>query len=76
MEEFVRALDELPLGVKIVLALPGIDIIWGIYRIVDGICRGSVPQIILGAVWVFAGTAFCWVLDIIFLLVKGEVLKL
>lgn len=73
MAEFRKWMDSLPLIVKILLAPPGIDgIAYGIYRI----CRGDVPNVILGIVWIVAGATICWVLDIIFLLWKGKVLEL
>lgn len=73
MAEFRKWMDSLPLIVKILLALPGIDgIVYGIYRI----CRGDMPNVILGIIWIFAGTVLTWILDIIFLLWKGRVFEL
>ncbi len=34
MRTFIDSVDSLPLLVKVLLAIPAIDIIWGIYRIV------------------------------------------
>lgn len=73
MAEFRKWMDSLPLVLKIIFALPGIDgILYGIYRI----CRGDLPNVILGIIWIVAGATICWVLDIIFLLWKGKVLEL
>lgn len=73
MAEFRKWMDSLPLVLKIIFALPGIDgILYGIYRI----CRGDLPNVILGVIWIVAGATICWVLDIIFLLWKGKVLEL
>ena len=73
MKEFRKLIDNLPLIAKIILALPGIDgIVWGIYRI----CKGNLPNLILGIVWIFAGTAITWVLDIIFLVLGKPVFEL
>ena len=73
MAEFRKWMDSLPLIVKIIFALPGIDgILYGIYRI----CRGDVPNLILGVVWIFVGATIGWILDIVFLLTKGKVFEL
>lgn len=73
MAEFRKWMDSLPLVLKIIFALPGIDgILYGLYRI----CRGDLPNVILGIVWIVAGATICWVLDIVFLLWKGKVLEL
>ena len=37
MNEFIRAMDGLPKLVKILLAIPCLDIIWVIYRLVKSI---------------------------------------
>ena len=72
MAEFRKWVDSLPLFVRIIFALPGIDgIIYGIYRI----CKGDVPNVVLGIIWIFAGATVCWVLDIVFLLWKGKILE-
>ena len=73
MAAYRKFIDELPLILKIILALPGIDgIIWGIYRI----CKGNVANIVLGIVWIFVGTAITWILDIVFLALGKPVFEL
>ena len=73
MEEFRKWIDNLPLIVKIILALPVLDgIVYGIYRI----CSDDAPNMILGIIWIVAGATICWVLDIIFLVMKGKVFEL
>ncbi|MBQ9713946.1 MAG: hypothetical protein IJV83_01340 [Clostridia bacterium] len=72
MQEYRKWLNSLPLIVKIILALPVLDgIFYGIYRI----CSGKVPNIILGIIWIFAGTFITWLLDIIFLVMEKPVLE-
>lgn len=73
MAEFRKWMDSLPLIVKIIFALPGIDgILYGIYCI----CRGDVPNLVLGVIWIFVGATIGWILDIVFLLMKGKVFEL
>ena len=73
MDAYRKWIDSLPLLVKIIFALPILDgILFGIYRI----CKGNLPNIVLGIIWIFVGATIFWVLDIIFLLWKGKVLEL
>lgn len=73
MNEFRRAVDGLPLLVKILLAIPIIDgIVYGIYRI----CRGDVPAVVLGIVWIFIGASVGWIVDIVFLVLGKPVWEL
>ena len=73
MAEFRKAIDSLPLIIKIILALPFIDgIIYGIYRI----CRGDTPALILGVIWIFIGSVVGWILDIVFLVLGKPVFEL
>ena len=54
MEEFRKFLDELPIVLKIILALPFLDgIVYGIYRI----CKGTTAGIVLGVLWIFLGAS-------------------
>ncbi len=72
MAEFRKWMDSLPQIVKILLALPGLDLLWAIYRICK---KDSIPNLILGIVWVFAGTSITWILDLIFLILGKPVLE-
>ena len=73
MAEFRKWMDSLPLWLKIVFALPGIDgIMYGLYRI----AKNDTPNIILGVIWLIAGTCVTWIVDIVFLLTKGKVLEI
>ena len=73
MNEFRKAIDELPLIIQIILALPFIDgLLYGIYRI----CRGDTVAVILGVVWIFIGSTVGWILDIIFLALGKPVFEI
>ena len=72
MAAYRKFIDSLPLLVKIILALPVLDgIFYGIYRI----CKGTILNVVIGIIWIFAGAAIFWILDIIFLLLRGRVLE-
>ena len=72
MTAYRKWLDSLPFIMKIILALPGLDgIFYGIYRI----CKGDIPNLILGIVWIFAGTAITWIIDLVFLLLGKKIFE-
>ena len=73
MEAYRKWMDSLPLIVRIIFCLPGINgILFGIYRI----AKGNLPNVILGIVWIIAGTAVTWILDLIFTLMGKPVFEL
>ena len=74
MKSFISAFDNLPKIVKIILALPGLDIVWAIYRIVKGIAYKNNVTLIAGTVWLLVGWAITWILDIVTLVTKDTLL--
>ena len=65
MKEFIKAVDNLPWIVKIILALPGIDLVWAIYRIIKGIEKNDVVLIVIGIIWIIGGCTITWLWDLI-----------
>jgi hypothetical protein len=74
MKDFIKAMDDLPLILKIILALPALDIVWGIYRIVKGVAYKNVVTLIFGILWIIPGSVICWILDIVTLLLNNKLL--
>ncbi len=74
MNQFVSAMDKMPKLVKILLALPALDIIWTIYRICRSADKKSVLGIVLGLIVLIVGIPLLWLIDIITLLVSNKVL--
>lgn len=73
MAEYRNFIDGLPLVLKIILALPFIDgIVYGIYRI----CKNTTEGIVLGILWIFLGSSFLWILDIVFIALGKPVFEL
>ena len=71
MKSFVKWFDESPLWLKIIFALPVIDIVWAVYRIVKGAAYGKIWTLIGGILWI---VQFCG-LSISFALLAGNTLK-
>lgn len=43
MKELIQSMENLPILIKIILAIPALDIVWGIYRL----CRGVIANTLL-----------------------------
>ncbi|MBQ8163608.1 MAG: hypothetical protein IJZ93_04505 [Clostridia bacterium] len=69
---FVKAIDNLPPIVKILLALPFLDIIWAIYRIIKGATTQNWVTMVAGILWIVFGCFITWILDIVFLILGKQ----
>ena len=65
MKDLIASFDKLPKILKIIFALPGLDIIWAIYRIIKGVAYKNTITLIFGILWIFPGCFICWVLDLV-----------
>lgn len=74
MKDFVKAMDELPLVLKVILALPALDIVWAIYRIVKGVAYDNVVTLIAGILWIIPGSVICWVCDMVTLILGDKLI--
>lgn len=72
MQEFLNQVNGLPLVVKVILCIPVLDIFYCVCRIVKGIVKGDVLWIVLGVLTVFPGAFFMWIIDLIWVLLKGH----
>lgn len=75
MDSYIKWMDSLPLVLKIVFALPCLDILWAIYRIIKGVnAKDTVAIVIDILLLVFGSWSVMWLVDIITLLLNGKVL--
>lgn len=74
MAQFLKAVDDLPLIVKVILCIPCIDVFYGVCRVVKGVVKNDVLWIVLGVLTVFPGAFFMWLLDLIWVIWKGHAL--
>ncbi len=67
MKEYVKAIDGLPLVVKVLLAIFIGPIIYGIYRIAK-------DKVLIGVIWIITGGLFGigWIIDIITVVMSGK----
>ncbi len=62
---YVKAIDGLPWILKLIIALPGLDLLYGIYRLVKGVKKNDLVLVIVGIIWIFSGWAILWIIDLI-----------
>ncbi len=70
----IKWVDKLPKLVKILLALPALDFVWAIYRIIKGVCKGHLITLVFGIVWLVGAVTIGWILDMIWLFLFDKVL--
>ncbi len=76
MNAFVKWMDNLGLVWKLILALPVLDIVWVIYRLMRSIDKGSVLSIVLAILLIVIGLPFLWLIDMITILLTRHVIWL
>lgn len=74
MNSLVKSMDGLSRIWKFILALPLLDIVWAIYRLMRSISKGSVLGIILAVLLIFIGIPFLWLVDMITIILFNRVL--
>ncbi len=65
MQSFIKAIDELPFALKIILCLFGLDIVWAIYRIVKGVDTKDTFLLVVGIIWVIGAFSIAWIVDLV-----------
>ena len=73
MKEFINSLDNLPILVKILLAIPALDIVWGIYRILSALDSKNTVALVISIVLLFI--PITWIFDILMIVLTGNVWK-
>ena len=66
-------MQSLPLWAKIVFALPFLDIVWGINRIVRSVEKSNTLALVLAIILLVVGAPFWWIVDIVFIVMKGDI---
>lgn len=76
MNEFIKQVNELPLVLKVILCIPVLDIFYSVCRVINGVVKNDVLWIVLGVFTVIPGAFFMWILDLIWILLKGHAFML
>lgn len=72
MKDFIKAIDNLPKLIKLILCIPVLDIIWAIYRIIKGVTKNNALLVVIGILWIVPGSMFGWIFDIITVILYGH----
>ena len=72
MKELIKAFDNLPFIVKLLLCIPAVNIAWQIYKICKSVLKGNTLGIILGILCIIPGATFMWIVDLVTLLISGK----
>ena len=65
MNDVVKAFDNLPWIVKLILCLPAINIAWAIYRICKGAATKNTLMLVVGILWIVFGSVVLWLVDLV-----------
>ena len=68
MKAFCKAMEDLPLWLKVVLALPVLDIVWAVYRIIKSALKNNVVGILIGVLFIVLGLFPVAIFDIVYLI--------
>lgn len=74
MNSIVKSFDSLPKIIKFIFALPVIDIIWAIYRLIRSIAKKSVIATVLAVIMLVVCPILFWIVDMITILLFNKVL--
>lgn len=73
MNEYIKFIDDAPMVLKIIFALPFLDILWNIYRLMKSV-RDKNNLGIVVAVLLLVFNSLVWVVDLITLALYGKIL--
>ncbi len=71
MKEIIKAFDNLPLLVKLILALPMFDVLWSIYRVLRALDSKNSTGIIISIILLFI--PITCIFDIVMIILKGHI---
>jgi hypothetical protein len=73
MKSLIKAMDNLPLLIKLILCIPAVAIVWMIYRLCRSLDKNNLVGVVLAIVLIFVGIPFMWLVDLLCILMKGNV---
>ena len=72
MKEFLQKVHELPLIAKLLLCIPFVEIFYGVCRIVNSVVKNDVTRIVIAILTIFPFAFIMWLVDLIFVIWKGD----
>lgn len=71
--EYVKWMEGQSKIVKILLALPFLDLTWAIYRLVKAILAKDTMSIVVAIIIIVLAPYFWWIIDLVFIIMKDNV---
>lgn len=72
MKDLIKALDNLPQIVKLILCIPVLDIVWTVYRLLRSLDANNVVGIVVSIILFFCAP-FVWLIDLICIILNKKV---
>ncbi len=72
-ENVIKTFDNFSKIIKIILALPVLDIIWAVYRLIKSYEKKNTIGIILALILIIIGIPFLWLIDMISIIIDNKV---
>ncbi len=73
MKQLIKSVENLPLIIKLVLAIPGLDIFWNVFRVVRSLAKENILGAVLAVALIIIGIPFMWLIDLICLFASGKI---
>ena len=74
MQDLIKKVNELPLLVKLILCIPAVDLFYSICRVINQATKESIDglKLVLAILTVIPGAVFVWIIDIVWVIMKGR----
>lgn len=69
---FTDWMEKQSLLVKLLFCIPLLDVTWGVYRLFKALLSKDMVRIIVAILLLIPGTTVTWIIDLIWVLVKGN----
>ena len=73
MKDLIKSIDNLPKLIKLILAIPALDIIWVVYRLMRSLVKKNTLGVLIAAVLIIVGLPWLWVIDLICIALNDKV---
>lgn len=73
MKQLIKSVENLPLIIKLILAIPGLDIFWNVFRVVRSLAKENILGAVLAVALIIIGIPFMWLVDLICLFASGSI---
>ena len=73
MKDLIKTIDNLPKLIKLILAIPALDIIWVVYRLMRSLVKNNTLGVVIAVVLIIVGLPWLWLIDLICIALNDKV---